>query len=411
MPSQHLAEMAFLLRLDESSTWIALNHYKKTPFGFKSEIVPSEFFVSSDGKFNPRKELDDTINGVFNSDRKTRLEYQKRFPARYAWLCDALGELNELENSSEFKIDGRFHNKDVAELLFASASFSEASSTMGHLFIRLRSALDENGVNGECISFEAEVTSSSTAGLIWKGLLGGFWGSYKLSAYHEKSKEYRDRYGRDIYTFKIICSPRDVKLLTYHFQELRGVVFEYDYLKKNCANAMVPLINVLVRHGVCFRAVKPWNAPIDLVRCVVEAKVASIGSVDHSNYSNLKNGYNRLDRDGKEIVLKAIADSEWFANREGGVSAEVANVIALYGSCKYESFDVDDGVFNNLISGASKSSVLNCEDLESQAVVGLGGCSTSAVNLGIAYNDSKFFAQFGIRPAASEFVDTTVFFQ
>jgi hypothetical protein len=403
-PSQHLVERAFNFELEKSAVWSGLNHYKQGAFGVTSEIEAQEFFISPLGRYNPASELAATIEKCFSSSPEESIKYQRKYPARYFWLCKELGADYSLHS-----IDGenRHQNHDTAELLFAATSFSEVSSTMGHVFLRLRDAKDTSGIDSLCISFEANVNSRTTAALIWKGIFGGYQGYYNKSSYHHKCKEYKDKTGRDIYAFRLKATKRGVDLLKLHLIEIDKIPFDYNYLIKNCANAMVPFIKILSGQNLSRRNAKPWNTPVDLVSTLSADELAAFHGIDYAAYGGLLKKYQKLSRRDKKALFEVVNGKP---QSENTLTPELSELVLLYGVLKYETFVLDEQGLQDLASRVNKTEAEKSIDVESLSIDFSQSRPSSSANIGVAYSNSEFMVQFGLRPAASGFFDTTAFF-
>ena len=65
-----------------SDEWLAVGHYQSDLFGYESTIDTPNFFLSKNGKSNPKTELDATIALFEGSDNQKKC----LFPSRYMLL-------------------------------------------------------------------------------------------------------------------------------------------------------------------------------------------------------------------------------------------------------------------------------------------------------------------------------------
>ena len=85
-----LVKKANELSLYNDSYWLLLGHYKRTLTGYKSLIDGKDFFLSPEGKTNPKKELEATIRSFFTPIAENKAHPTYKFSARYKWLCSKL---------------------------------------------------------------------------------------------------------------------------------------------------------------------------------------------------------------------------------------------------------------------------------------------------------------------------------
>src|SRR5215471_14262493 len=65
--ARELKQQAHKLHLAYSTQWLRLGHWKKTWMGsYESQADGENFFLSSEGKTHPDRELDATLEGFFS---------------------------------------------------------------------------------------------------------------------------------------------------------------------------------------------------------------------------------------------------------------------------------------------------------------------------------------------------------
>ncbi|MHC4489352.1 MAG: DUF7843 domain-containing protein [Planctomycetota bacterium] len=82
---QEIIEKAIRAQLYDARYWHILLHYKEGLFGAKSLIDDDRFFLSPEGKSDPKAELAATIDAFFSGDGTGNDHPRCRFPARLEW--------------------------------------------------------------------------------------------------------------------------------------------------------------------------------------------------------------------------------------------------------------------------------------------------------------------------------------
>ncbi|MFT7087334.1 MAG: hypothetical protein ACJAZX_000765 [Rickettsiales bacterium] len=81
---QNLIQKSKDLDLANDQDWLHMLYYQKNIFGGQTSIIDSpNFFLSPNGKTDPKKELESTITALFN-------QKQCDFKGRYEWLKEKL---------------------------------------------------------------------------------------------------------------------------------------------------------------------------------------------------------------------------------------------------------------------------------------------------------------------------------
>jgi len=90
---QELIDQAVAKKLYEKRYWNLLLHYRKNFLGgYTSEVDDPGFFLSPEGKTNPKEELQATLKKFFSTELvgRSKQTAQCAFVARYNWLQQQL---------------------------------------------------------------------------------------------------------------------------------------------------------------------------------------------------------------------------------------------------------------------------------------------------------------------------------
>lgn len=274
-------QKALELEIYKSKEWLDLLHFGNF-FNLgrkgKSEIASPHFFLSKNGKKDPKAELLATIEGFYQDIESVQVpkdfeekvskanilldaavtslprrssakqDYHAicRFPARFFYLDSLLGFENlPTLKCEEFEAMRNYVNPISATLIFPSAHINSPASMFGHTFLLLNSGFNSRLLSF-AINYQANANENTENGLAFafKGLLGMYPGSYSILPYYDKVKEYRDSENRDIWEFDLNLSEMEVAQMYRHIWELGDSWSYYYFFDENCSYNMLWLLEV-----------------------------------------------------------------------------------------------------------------------------------------------------------------------
>ncbi len=266
------------LKLADDIQWLNLVHYKSNFWGgYKSQVDGVVFFMSAEGKIDPHKELEATINGLFSTapNKITEQEPRCQFPARYLWLKKIL-QIDE-PRLPYLKCEkyGKFVDQLSAEsvtLVFSSYFLNSPSSAFGHTLLRINSskAVSEDGKHHELldhgVNYGAEITTSNPIVYAFSGLLGTFRGTFINIPYYYKVREYNDFEARDLWSYDLELTPEEIQLLVAHIWELGSTYYDYFYFTENCSYHMFSILEAAAPRLQLTDLLPYYVIPSDTVR-------------------------------------------------------------------------------------------------------------------------------------------------
>jgi hypothetical protein len=302
---------AALERVAEEEThterpWQVLLHYKASLFGGESLVDDPLFFLSADGKTDPRSELEATLRGFFRTDLTGDEHPQCRFPARYEWLRERLAldraalpqpECAALEETLK-SVDPR-----SATMVFATFHPNSPASMFGHTFIRI-----ESGRTSKLVAYAANYAAQATDtnGLLFafKGIFGFYYGYVTVLPYYEKIKEYNDMDQRDLWEYELDLTEGEVRTLVLHIWELKEKSSYYYFFTENCSYTILflleaarPTLNLTDGYG-------PRVLPVDTVRAIRDAGLVTQVSYRPSRATRIRQIASLLDRGHRREALR-----------------------------------------------------------------------------------------------------------
>ncbi|WP_372655859.1 DUF4105 domain-containing protein [Halobacteriovorax sp.] len=240
-----------------SKKWLNLLHYKPNIIsGFTSEADEPTFFYHQSGATNPLLELQENIK-AYKKDKKefnkSSMRPECRFPARTRFLLsEGLITNQDIgDTCTEFE---KFRNKVAAKsisIVFSSYFLDTPASAFGHTFMRLNKNIrntvqeDQNfELLDYAINYSANVTTNNALIYSIMGFAGGFKGEFAAMPYFYKVREYNDYESRDLWSYDLNLTQKEVDTVVAHIWEMGQTYFNYFYLTENCSYHMLGLLDV-----------------------------------------------------------------------------------------------------------------------------------------------------------------------
>lgn len=282
--------------LAKESTWLKLLHYRKRYFFSrdKSDADSASFFLSSDGKYSPEKELLATLL-AFNPKSSLRVKWpteglradfggteshpaQCAFPMRYIYFVEDLGIPIPKVDCPDFQKWIKDYRASAISLVFAAPYFGSPASIFGHTFLRVHTSRSNQEKSEDllsyAVSFEAFKGGDSSSLMIIKGLTGFYPGMFYQYPYYMKVSNYTDIDSRDLWEYELNLDQSEVKRVLAHLWEVSRANFNYYFFDENCSYHILALLE----------AAKPsWNLrsrfsidaiPLDTLKAVLSQENA-----------------------------------------------------------------------------------------------------------------------------------------
>ncbi|MCR8923071.1 DUF4105 domain-containing protein [Dasania sp. GY-MA-18] len=312
---QLLSEQA-LQQSARDGQWLNLLHYKsKDPNNFwrnnfHSYVDDKTFFLSPSGYSNPVAELRATIK-AFVEDANSQCKY----PARKLWLLNRHPQLAEqlpAVDCADYEQWRKNIDAQQLVLVFASSYINSPSSMYGHTFLRVDPGNIEQGTTllSYALSFGANIPEHENGFLYaYRGLFGGYPGTFDAKPYYEKVKEYSRMDNRDLWEYRLDFNQQELTLFMAHAWELNLVNFDYYFFDENCALRLMELLDI-ARPGLELAAKFTDVAiPIDTVRVVTEAGLVNDVYYRPSNQVKLQHALAALNEQEQRLAA-ALAEDE-----------------------------------------------------------------------------------------------------
>jgi hypothetical protein len=253
--TEKLVNKAIAANLHEDPYWHILMHYKRSLFGYKSQIDDPSFFLAENGKYDPKAELEASIRTFFtainadadntnadngHTDNENRPDVCQ-YIARYDWLLRNLepdpSKVRILTCEPVDKI------KPVrAFLIFPTASINSPASMFGHTFVNIRTT-NRNDLLSHAVNYAARTEESNGIAFAFGALMGMYKGDYSVLPYYKKLQEYTDMDRRDIWEYELNLDETELRRMVRHIREMEKVNIDYYFFDDNCAYNILYLLD------------------------------------------------------------------------------------------------------------------------------------------------------------------------
>lgn len=262
-----------LEQLARDPQWLKLLHFHTDIFGRRrSSIDDPGFFLSPRGRVDPRAELEATIREFQNGSPPGGEPAACRYPARFAWAVEELGEVFPIPACPRFDAWREKLNPTSVQMVFASYYLNNPASMYGHTFLKLnRGGYEENkGLLDYTVNFTAETNTNNGLMFALKGLLGGYRGKFSTEPYYFKIQKYNNMESRDLWEYDLHLTTAAIDRLVRHLWELGQTSMAYFFFNKNCSYQLLPLLEAAdpdadFSSGLRFRAI-----PLDTLRTLLD---------------------------------------------------------------------------------------------------------------------------------------------
>ena len=403
--------------LYERIYWHTLLHYRKSLFRTVSQIDDPAFFLSPDGKFDPKAELLATLEAFFRKSHSDQEHPRCRFIARYQWLKSELN-IDEARlppvHCTQYEALMEQVMPEKAVLVFPAAYMNNPASMFGHTLLNIQpresSSLVSNSVN-----YSARTTVQNGIVFAFKGVFGFYNGYYEVLPYYARIQLYSDINQRDIWEYTLNLSPEEIENMIRHIWELREVYSKYYFFNENCSynllfllDAAKPSLNLTGKFG-------GYVIPLDTIRAVDRAGLVESVNYRPSKATKIHHIKNLLPNDLRKLALavgnlEKQPDTVLTQNLSNDETRHVIDLATEFIQHRYFKKEIDQSVYRksflDLLKVRSRISGLEDSDYNIPAPSAPEtGHRTKRLTLGIEFEDNKFYTNLGIRPAYHDLLD------
>lgn len=303
--------------ISESQKWQKL--IKLTPKADSENsqynIHSQRFYFSELSGLTAKKELIQTLNAFHNADEKNATDEnpQCRFPARYHWLKKKfdLSRVKKVECQG-FLSWSKLSSTQSLSLIFATGYLGNPASYYGHTLLKLNSDKTKKlNLLETSVNFGAKVPKNEDPiSYMFKGVVGGYDGSFSHSSYYYHTQNYLENELRDLWEYQLNLSQDDYYFLVAHIWELIEQDYIYYFFDENCVYRMYELFTLF--DDIDLPPIKaPWVIPQEVVSAINSATYKGEPLVSKIKYipsrqSSFYNKYWQLNSNEKSLIAKIV---------------------------------------------------------------------------------------------------------
>jgi len=331
----------------EKTEWLNLLHYSKEFGGYASQVDDDRFFYASDGRQNPQAELIETLKHLFIKKDNDNDQTQCQFVARTEWLSKQLNidkGLLPAVQCDEYLQWRELTQADSVTMIFPAYHLNSPSSMFGHTLLRLdNSKRSQSEWLSSAVNFGANIDNNDNSLIYaYRGLAGGYHGTFVTEPYFKKIQEYNRIEHRDIWEYKLNLTPEETRIMINHLWELKTINFDYYFFDENCSYRLLELLEV-ARPGIELTDEFIVTAiPVDTVRAINKAQLIASESYRPARATKIQYTLATMSTQQRELALKLsedieILDSENFselAKKEQKTAVDVAYKYLRYKKTK-----------------------------------------------------------------------------
>lgn len=286
-----LINISFLFSEDfcYSRKWLNLLYYEKTGSDYTSLVENNVFFITPQGKTDPKKEYEASLKLVQNQD----LQFKSNFPLRYKYIA--------LQNNIKYDPTISISNNVSSVIIaFPSSYMSNPASMFGHLYLVLKT--DKGTLDSDILHYVADTDGDRTINYIFKGLSGQYKGSFIKEPYYKEIKKYNYVEARDITYYDLILSEEQIENLQLHYLELKNCFFYYYFLDQNCASFIGKLLNVILDNDIVTK--RAYVMPSQIINDLYKSSLLENEAIRIANTRIFNRLFNSLSNKQKRKVIQ-----------------------------------------------------------------------------------------------------------
>jgi hypothetical protein len=263
--------------LSKRRMWHILLRYQEGLFGgYESEADGRNFFLSAEGKHDPKAELEATLRQMLSPtvDEGQKLHPQCRFPARFKWLQAELAE--DAATLPPQACPNLAHYLKTMQakrvvLVFASAYLNAPPSMFGHTFIRFDHVDHPDTLMlSNIINFAANPTTQNPILYSLLGVFGGFQANFAGMPYYAKIREYSDMESRDLWEYELDLSADQIDWMLRLSWDLDQTHFDYFFFRENCSYHVLDLLQIAFPQMDTDDYLSLVSLPTDTIKLVLQ---------------------------------------------------------------------------------------------------------------------------------------------
>ncbi len=394
-----------------SQEWLALGHYQSDGFGgYKSSIDGEEFFLSADGRTNPQRELQATMD-LFEQGIQT--DKICLFPARYMFLLEKGLVKKQKSNCKEFEQFKTDLQPKGVTLLFTDAYMNNPSSLFGHTLLRVDTARQGTQLLAHGANYGAFTNGAENSVLFAVyGLTGGYYGGWTVKPYYDIINTYNNIENRDIWELELNFDERELELLVAHLWEIGHTKTRYYFFSKNCSYMIMELLDAVRPSLQLAKKFPAQTIPLDTIKTIYRSdNLVKDVKFRPSRQAKITHREKQMNRMQRKAFIQAIKNEDYtmenLSDDEKSDVLETAYQYVQYQFVKKE-FDIKEYRRRSFKGLMARNKLQDKKAKMSENPEGrspLLSHEAMRVTLGVGKNGRENFQEISYRPAYHSLTD------
>ncbi len=388
--------------------WLNLLHYQKNGKDYLSFVENEEFFLSENGRENPKNEFLSAVR-IFNQrDNQEKC----MFPARFLYLQRkgfVNGALDDCQDYQKFLADVL---PKAVTLLFTNAYMSNPSSLFGHTLFRIDTKRKGTQLLAHGANFGADTGDETGVLYALKGLWGGYYGTFGIKPYYDVINLYNNIENRDIWEYELNLSDDELELFTAHMWEMQRVKIRYYFLSRNCSYVLLLMLDAVRPELQISQKFEGYTVPLATLKAVNEVP----GLVKNANYrpsrqSKLKYRAEQMNSRQYDTFIDIIHDNKIdLSSLNEEEQADVLETAYQYVQYKYVDGDLElaDYRKKSLKLLMARSKIANQRQYFDELKAGenpVEAHKAKQVGAILGYRNGEGFQEIGFKPVYTSLLD------
>jgi len=281
---------SFALDFYESREWLNLLYYEKKGHAYLSLAESPDFFVSPQGKTNPKLEYEACLALTKNQDP----EFKKKFPLRY----------KRLTAHHQLPFQPLVNPRKIHSIVLAYPNkyMQNPTSMFGHLFLIMNSQY--GFLDSDIFHYLADTQESTNYAI--NGITGKFKGWFLSEPYYRKIKDYLYLEDRDVIYYDLTLSEDQIEEFQLHALELKNTYFYYYFFDRNCAFFIGKALNVVLDSDVVSKQILVF--PSAVANALIDHHIAKNQYKKTLRTTLFQETFNPLSSQEKKAVARLMSE-------------------------------------------------------------------------------------------------------
>jgi len=397
--------------------WKILLHYRETYTGWKSLVDDPQFFLSPEGKHDPRAELQATIRAFYEQCDNSTRHAACRFVGRYTWISGQLapeGVTLPSVDCQAFNNMMRQINPKAVTLIFPAAYMNNPASLFGHTLINIETE-SSSKLLSHAVNYSALTRETNGVVFAVKGICGFYRGYYSVLPYYRKVQEYNDISQRDIWEYRLDLNAQEVRNLMMHLWELQNIYAYYYFFDENCSYNLLFLLDAARPSLGLSDRFRKWVIPIDTIKAVRDSGIITAAEYRPSKATKIKHLASLVspeERIKARALANGVADPTAFLQDETDMQQKIISLDLAVEYLQYRYFKKQmekeqyADLFLKLLTARSRLGKADCDPEPAATSPPEEGHEANRFSVGMGSRSSHTFYELRWRPAYHELLDS-----